>query len=115
MEERWGIIHEVITVSHDQASNMEAAMQILMEDYNWRSLPCCAHWLHLCILAGLNISVIDRLIMAVKKIVSHFNHSVVATEARPEKKQHQMNIAAKTLLIVVPLGGIPHMTCLIVY
>ena len=27
--ERWEIIHNVITVSHDQASNMEAAMHIL--------------------------------------------------------------------------------------
>ena len=28
--ERWGIIHNVITVSHDQGSNMVAAMQIVI-------------------------------------------------------------------------------------
>ena len=32
--ESWGIIHNVITVSHDQGSNMVATMQILIEDYN---------------------------------------------------------------------------------
>ena len=79
--ERWGIIGKVITVSHDQALNMEAAMEILTEDCNWRSLACSAHRLQLCILAGLKINAIDRLTMAVKKIVSHFSHSVVATEA----------------------------------
>ena len=49
--ERWGIIGKVITVSH--ASNMEAAMEILMEDCNWQSLGCCAIGYKMCILAGL--------------------------------------------------------------
>ena len=67
--ERWGIYHNVITVSHDQGSNMVhvAAMQILTEDCNWQSLPCSAIQLQLCILAGLNITQIDRLTVAVKK------------------------------------------------
>ena len=50
--ERWGIIGTVITASHDQASNIETAMEILVEDFNWKSLACCAHWLQMCILAG---------------------------------------------------------------
>ena len=31
--ERWGITHKVIIVRHDQGSNMEAAMEVLTEDY----------------------------------------------------------------------------------
>ena len=46
---------------------MGAAMQILTEDCNWRSLPCSAHRLQLCILAGIYITQIDRLTVAVKK------------------------------------------------
>ena len=44
--------------------------------------PCSAHN-RLCVLAGLSISAIDR---AVKKIVSHFSHSVVATVALKEAR-----------------------------
>ena len=47
--ERWGIIDKVITISHDQASNIEADMEILTEDFNWQSLACCVHWLQMCI------------------------------------------------------------------
>ena len=51
---------------------------------------------------------IDRLTMAVKKNVSHFSHSVVATEAL-KNKQQQMNIT-----FALP-GGILRMKCLIKY
>ena len=112
--ERWGITHKVIIVSHDQGSNMEAAMEVLTNDCNWQSLPCCAHRLQLCLLAGLKINAIDKLIGAVKKIVSHFSHSVVATEAL-KNKQQQMNITAKNSSIAVLPGGIPHMKCFSVY
>ena len=65
--ERWEIIGNAITVSHDQASNVKAAMEILTEDCNWQRLACSAHRLQLCILAWLKINAIDRLTMAVKK------------------------------------------------
>ena len=99
--ERWGITHKVIIVSHDQGSNMEAAMEVLTEGCNWQSLPCCAHRLQLCLLAGFKINAIDKLIAVVKKIVSHFHHSVVATEAL-KNKQKQMNITAKKLINSCP-------------
>ena len=95
--ERWGILRYVLTVSHDQAANMEAAVHILIDEYNWQSVPGVAHRLQLCVLAGLNISAIDRLIAAAKKIVSHFSHSVVATVALKEK-QDQMKIDAQELV-----------------
>ena len=99
--ERWGIIHKVMMVSHDQGSNMEAAMEIMIEECNWQSLACSAHRLQLCILAGLKVNAIDKLTAAVKKIVSHFRHSVVATEAL-KNKQQQMNITAKKLINSCP-------------
>ena len=99
--ERWGITDKVIIVSHDQGSNMEAAMEVLTEDCNWQSLPCCAHRLQLCLLAGFKVNAIDKLIAAVKKIVSHFHHSVVATEAL-KNKQQQMNITSKKLINSCP-------------
>ena len=55
----------------------------------------------MCLLAGLKINAIDKLIGAVKKIVSHFSHSVVATEAL-KNKQQQMNITAKKLINSCP-------------
>ena len=99
--ERWGITHKVIIVNHDQGSNMVAAMEILTEDCNWQSLACSAHRLQLCILAGLKINAINKLTAAAKKIVSHFSHSVVATEAL-KNKQLQMNITAKKLINSCP-------------
>ena len=96
--ERWGVLRYVLTISHDQASNMEAAVRILTDEYNWQSLPCSAHRLQLCVLAGLSISAIDRLIAAAKKIVGHFSHSVVATVALKEKQNQMNNIDAKKLI-----------------
>ena len=65
--ERWEIMDNVGMVSHDQASNMKAAMEILHEECNWKSLYCAAHCLQLCILAGFSISAIDRLFISCKK------------------------------------------------
>ena len=76
-------------------------MEILTEECNWQSLPCSAHQLQLCILAGLKSNAIDRLTMAVKMNVSHFSHSVVATEAL-KIKQQQMNITGKKLINSCP-------------
>ena len=55
-----GNFQYVLTVSHDQAANMKAAMRIFADEYNSNSLPCAAHRLQLCVLAGLSISAIDR-------------------------------------------------------
>jgi len=75
---------------------MEAAVCILTDEYNWQSLPRSTHRVQLCVLAGLSISAIYRLIVAAKKIVGHFNHSVVASNARYHKNlwtiYHQPNI-----------------------
>ena len=95
--ERWDIMESVMMVSHDQGSNMKAAMEILHEECNWKSLHCAAHCLQLCILAGFRINSIDKLLSATKKIVTHFHHSVVALEAL-KRKQAQMSMSGKKLV-----------------
>ena len=97
LAERWEIKDSVMMVSHDQGSNMKAAMEILNEKCNWKSLHCAAHCLQLCILAGFSINAIDRLLSAAKKIVAHFHHSVVASEAL-KQKQTQMSMSGKKLV-----------------
>ena len=97
LAERWGIMDNVRMVSHDQGSNIKAAMEILHEECNWKSLCCAAHCLQLCISAGFSISAIDRLLSAAKKIVTHFHHSTVASEAL-KQKQAQMNMSCKKLV-----------------
>jgi len=74
--EDWEIVDTVRMVSHDQGSNMKAVVEILHDELIWQSLHCTAHCLQLCILAGFKITVIDRLLSAAKKIVTHFHHSV---------------------------------------
>jgi len=68
---------------------------------HWQSLACSAHILQLCILARLNISAIERLIMAVKKLSLA---SATVLWQLLEEKQHPMNISTKSSSIVVPLG-----------
>ena len=95
--EEWEIVDTVRMVSHDQGSNMKAAMEILHDELNWQHLHCTAHCLQLCILAGFKINSIDRLLAAAKKIVTHFHHSVVASEAL-KQKQIDMNMSGKKLI-----------------
>ena len=93
-----GIEEKVICIVHDQASNMILSMDILLEEKEWDSLRCSAHCLQLCINAGLTtVSVVDRTIAAAKKLVGHFRHSVVASEAL-KKRQKQMGVEQKRLI-----------------
>ena len=72
-------------------------MEILNEEEGWTSFFCSAHCLQLCLKAGLNINAVDRLISCSQKLVAHFHHSVVATEALKQKQQ-QMNVEGKKLV-----------------
>jgi len=95
--EDWEIVDTVRMVSHDQGSNMKAVVEILHDELNWQSLHCTAHCLQLCILAGFKITIIDRLLSAAKKIVTHFHHSVVATQGLKQKHE-EMNMSGKKLI-----------------
>ena len=92
--EEWEIVETVRMVSQDQGSNMKATVEILHDELNWQSLHCTAHCLQLCILAGFKITIIDRLLSAVRKIVTHFYHSALATQAL-KQKQEEMNMTGK--------------------
>ena len=61
---------------------MKAAMEILNEKCNCKSLHCTTHCLQLCILIGFSISVIGRLLLAAKNIVAHFHHIVEAVKEK---------------------------------
>lgn len=63
---------------------------------NWISIACFAHTLQLAIHDGFALY-LHRVISAAGKLVSHFNHSTVATKA-PQKKQEQMGLPAHRLI-----------------
>ena len=75
---------------------MVLSMDILLEEKECRSLKCSAHCLQLCVNAGLtSVSVVEHTIASAKKLVDHFRHSVVASEALKESQQ-LMGIDQKT-------------------
>ena len=88
---------KVVCVVHDQASNMELAGTLLLEEQGWNTLKCTAHCLQLCLNAGFSIPAIDRLLGASRKLVYHFHHSVVATQAL-KTRQEQMNLPQNKLI-----------------
>jgi len=95
--QHFALTEKVTAVVHDQAANMELSLEILNRDLGWESLHCSAHCLQLCLKAGLSISAIDRLIGAARKLVGHFNHSVIAAEEL-KGRQAQMQIREKKLV-----------------
>jgi len=46
---------KVVCVVHDQASNMELAGTLLLEEQGWNTLKCTAHCLQLCLNAGFSV------------------------------------------------------------
>ena len=71
-------------------------LDILEAERSWESLSCSAHSLQLCLKAGFDIPAISRLLACARKLVGHFHHSVVATEAL-KWKQSEMNVVGKKL------------------
>ena len=95
--ERYELNDKVSTVVHDHAANMMCALRMLHDRHGWESSPCAAHRLQLCLIPGLAITAIDRLVVAARKLVGHFKHSTLATQEL-EKRQLQMNIEKKKLI-----------------
>ena len=87
----------LLSVVHDQCSNMELAGDKLhQETGNCQSYSCAAHRLQLCIEEGLHITVISEALTAAKKLVTHFRHSALATAAL-RRTQETMSVEPKTL------------------
>ena len=63
----------LLSVLHDQCSNMELARDILhQETGNCQSYSCATHHLKLCIEESLHITVISEALTVAKKLVAHF-------------------------------------------
>ena len=76
---------------------MMLTLDILGEERSWESLSCSAHTLQLYLKTGFDIPAISRLLACARKLVGHFHHSVVATEAL-KQKQTEMNVVGKKLV-----------------
>ncbi|CAM4555269.1 unnamed protein product [Leuciscus chuanchicus] len=88
----WGI--QVFCTVHDNASNMNLAME-LCEMFP-KDLGCTGHTLQLAIKAGLVLPDVSKAIDAARRVVSHFRHSAVATCAL-RKRQEQLGIRPNKL------------------
>ena len=96
--EEFSISDKIVCIVHDQGSNMVLCMRLLNEERNWDSLRCSAHCLQLCINSSLSsVSTVDTMIAQAKKLVAHFRHSVVASEAL-KARQTQMGVDEKKLI-----------------
>ncbi|XP_019851990.1 PREDICTED: zinc finger BED domain-containing protein 1-like [Amphimedon queenslandica] len=77
---------QLVALVHDAASNMVLSGEILEERLECASVCCAAHRLQLCIEDGLSVSAISRAVGAAKKLVTHFRHSALASDALKKKQ-----------------------------
>ena len=93
-------MNHVTAIVHDQCSNMELSGDISEEEFSSESLSCVAHRLQMCIEEGLSVTTIARAIGAAKKLVEHFRHSALASDALAsdalQKRQEAMSTAKTT-------------------
>ncbi|XP_041468262.1 E3 SUMO-protein ligase ZBED1-like [Lytechinus variegatus] len=95
--EEWGLMNKVVGVVHDNAANVRRVGEgILAND-----IGCAAHTLQLCINSALNsVPSIRSMSAAATRLVGHFKHSVIATNAL-ESEQRQMGIEEHKLIQAV--------------
>ena len=84
--EEWGVQDKVVACVHDNARNMVLANQQLLQ---WESVPCFAHTLQLAINDGFKNVNNNRVVAACSKLISHFHHSTVASNALKIKQALQ--------------------------
>ena len=75
-------ITELVAITTDNASNMGIACKEL----STYQVTCFAHTLQLAISDGLKLPQIAKTLGAARKLVSHFNHSLLATKALLDKQ-----------------------------
>ncbi|KAK6196399.1 hypothetical protein SNE40_001632 [Patella caerulea] len=77
-------IKDITAVVTDNAANMRVALRhvndVMENETTVEHTGCFAHTLQLAVNDGLKLNAIDRVLGAARKLVGHFNHSVVATE-----------------------------------
>lgn len=90
--QQWGLDGRVLACVHVNAANIVAANNRV----SWISIACFAHTLQLAINDGFSLH-LHRVISASGKLVSHFNHSTVASNAL-RKKQEQIGLPTHRLI-----------------
>uniref|UniRef100_H2ZY22 HAT C-terminal dimerisation domain-containing protein n=1 Tax=Latimeria chalumnae TaxID=7897 RepID=H2ZY22_LATCH len=84
--ETWNLKGKITACVHDNTSNIVLANTALLK---WESNPCFAHTLQLAINDVFKVSSINCVVGAASRLISHFNHSMVATQALKLKQQQQ--------------------------
>lgn len=99
--ERFGLPSEqVASITHDEAANMVAAGRRLSATEGWSSNVCMAHLMQTAIRHALEDSrAIDKLLAHCRRLVGHFRHSCLATEALTSR-QVQLNREKAPLKVV---------------
>ncbi|MGH0152988.1 UNVERIFIED_CONTAM: hypothetical protein FKN15_038163 [Acipenser sinensis] len=91
--QEWGI--DVFSTVHDNASNMNLAMEICDQFLN--DLGGSGHTLQLAIKAGLSLPDIPKAVVAARRVVGHFCRSALAT-SELKKQQFQLDYKQNKLL-----------------
>lgn len=78
VSEEWGALDKVKPCVHDNASNMVLVNQQLLW---WELVPWLAHSLQQAINDGFKSASMSRVVAACSRLVSHFLHSTVASNA----------------------------------
>uniref|UniRef100_A0A8C5D8W6 BED-type domain-containing protein n=1 Tax=Gouania willdenowi TaxID=441366 RepID=A0A8C5D8W6_GOUWI len=85
--EDWGIADKIVACVHDNATNVTGATSRHLE---WESHRCFAHTLQLAVNDGFKLNSIANVVGGASRLVSHFHHSTVASEALKKKQAIQL-------------------------
>ena len=69
----------------------------MKSEFGWESFNCADHLIQLCVEDGIKMNMIEWLLGACWRLVTHFKHSTVATAALADR-QKKMNVPVKKLL-----------------
>ena len=86
---RFGLkLEQIVGFVHDEAANVELAGTLLLDSDEWETIVCAAHRLQNAVRHGLNASpAVVKLLALSRKMVGHFKHSALATNALNAKQR----------------------------
>ena len=88
---------KMISLVHDQASNMKAASRKLQDEIKgFEGILCAAHRLQTCVTHALSAPAVSSLLSACRKLVGHFRHSTKATHALLAQQKKPENESVKS-------------------
>ncbi|XP_011859300.1 PREDICTED: zinc finger BED domain-containing protein 1-like [Vollenhovia emeryi] len=91
----WQIDTKIVSIVHDNARNIIAAVNSMVNV--GVSSSCAAHTINLAVRDALKEECISTMLVKGSKIVSHFHHSVIASQALA-KKQEQLGLPQHKLI-----------------